>query len=140
VVLVVVAIAITIAVYGVVGLIVKMDDAGLLLSQRRSPAAQRIGRGLVAGMPRLLDVISVVGTVAMLWVGGHILIVGTDGLGWHGPHGLVHHLEHAVHDGALGWVVNTAVSAVVGLVVGAVILAVLHVVPRRAGHGDSEIG
>jgi uncharacterized protein len=140
VVLVVVAIAITIAVYGVVGLIVKMDDAGLLLSQRRSPAAQRIGRGLVAGMPRLLDVISVVGTVAMLWVGGHILIVGTDGLGWHGPHDLVHHLEHAVHDGALGWVVNTAVSAVVGLVVGAVILAVLHVVPRRAGHGDSEIG
>lgn len=140
VVLVVVAIVITIAVYGVVGLIVKMDDAGLLLAQRTSATAQRIGRGLVAGMPRLLDVISVVGTAAMLWVGGHILVVGTDDLGWHGPHDLVHHLEHAVHGGVPGWLVNTAVSAVVGLAVGAVIVAVLHVVPRRTGHGDSEIG
>jgi predicted DNA repair protein MutK len=140
VVLVVVAIVITVAVYGVVGLIVKMDDAGLLLTQRSSAAAQRIGHGLVAGMPRLLDVISVVGTAAMLWVGGHILVVGTDDLGWHGPHDLVHHLEHAVHGGALGWLVNTAVSAVVGLVVGAVVVGAMHLVPRRTGHGDSEIG
>jgi predicted DNA repair protein MutK len=139
-VLAVVAVVITIGVYGVVGLIVKMDDAGLLLSQRRSPTAQRVGRGLVAGMPRLLDVISVVGTAAMLWVGGHILIVGTDGLGRHGLHDLVHHLEHAVHGGVFGWLVNTAASAVVGLVVGAFIVAVMHVVPRRGGHGDSEIG
>lgn len=140
VVLVVVAIVITIAVYGVVGLIVKMDDVGLLLVQRSSATAQRIGRGLVAGMPRLLDVISVVGTVAMLWVGGHILIAGTDDLGWHGPHDLVHHLEHAVHGGVQGWLVNTAGCAVLGLVVGAVIVAALHVVPQRAGHVDSEIG
>ncbi|HVX54903.1 DUF808 domain-containing protein [Nocardioides sp.] len=140
VVLVVVAVVITIAVYGVVGLIVKMDDAGLLLAQRSSATAQRIGRALVAGMPRLLEVISVVGTVAMLWVGGHILVVGTDDLGWHGPHDVVHHLEHAVHGGVLGWLVNTALSAVVGLVVGAVVVGALHVVPRRTGRGDSEIG
>jgi predicted DNA repair protein MutK len=76
----------------------------------------------------------------MLWVGGHILVVGTDDLGWHGPHDLVHHLEHAVHGGALGWLVNTAVSAVVGLVVGAVVVGAMHLVPRRTGHGDSEIG
>ena len=64
-------------------------------------------------MPKLLTVISVVGTAAMLWVGGHILLVGVDDLGWHPPYDAVHHLEEAVHDalGALGavagWLVNT---------------------------------
>jgi len=137
--LVVVAIAITALVYGVVGLIVKMDDIGLALTRRTSSLAQRVGRGLVAAMPRLLAVVSVVGTVAMLWVGGHILLVGAEELGWAGPYDLVHHAEVAVHDatgavgGVLGWVVNTAGSAVVGLVVGALVVAVLHVLPRRGG-------
>ena len=92
-------------------------------------------------MPGLLKVISVVGIAAMLWVGGHILLVGADDLGWHAPYDLVHHAEEAVHDatgavgGALGWLVNTAASAVVGLVVGAVVVAVLHVLPFRRSHG-----
>jgi predicted DNA repair protein MutK len=142
--LVVVAIAITALVYGVVALIVKMDDIGLSLAERRSRVAQKVGRALVAAMPRLLAVISVVGTVAMLWVGGHILLVGVDELGWHAPYALVHHLEEAVHDAAaglgavLGWLVNTALSAVVGLVVGAVVVAALHALPLgRAGHGSA---
>jgi predicted DNA repair protein MutK len=80
--LVVVAFVITIVVYGVVALIVKMDDAGLLLTQRDSAFAQRLGRGLVDAMPKLLAVISVVGTVAMLWVGGHILLVNLAEVGW----------------------------------------------------------
>jgi len=139
--LVVVAIGITVLVYGVVALIVKMDDAGLSLTQRPSGALQAIGRGLVAGMPTLLSVISVVGTVAMLWVGGHILLVGVDELGWHAPYDLVHDLEHAVHDAwhaggaVLGWLTNTACSAAVGLVVGAVVVAVMHVLPF--GHGKN---
>ena len=140
--LVVVAVAITALVYGVVALIVKMDDLGLRLAQRGSSLAQRVGRALVNAMPRLLAAISVVGTVAMLWVGGHILLVGADELGWHGPYALVHHLEEAAHHAAgalgalLGWVVNTAASAVVGLVVGAVVVAALHVLPlRRNAHG-----
>jgi predicted DNA repair protein MutK len=120
--LVVVAFVITAAVYGVVAIIVKMDDVGLSL-------AQRIGRGLVAGMPKLLAALSVIGTVAMLWVGGHILLVGADDLGWHLPYGVVHHLEEAVGNAVLGWLVNTAASAVVGLVVGAVVVAVVHVLP-----------
>jgi predicted DNA repair protein MutK len=141
--LVVVAIAITILVYGVVALIVKMDDLGLLLAQRSSTAAQRVGKGLVRAMPRLLDVISVVGVAAMLWVGGHILLVGTDDVGWHGPYDLVHHLEEQVHhavEGAgaglasvLGWLVATASAALVGLVVGAVAVGLMHLVPRRTG-------
>ncbi|MFW6775371.1 DUF808 domain-containing protein [Nocardioides sp. CPCC 205120] len=140
--LVVVALGITALVYGVVALIVKTDDVGLRLAQRPSRAAQTIGNGMVKAMPKVLTVISVVGTAAMLWVGGHILLVGVDDLGWHAPYGLVHHLEEDVHHalGALGavggWLTNTAASAVVGLVVGAVVVAVLHLVPRRGGkHG-----
>jgi uncharacterized protein len=137
--LVAVAIGITILVYGVVGLIVKMDDVGLNLAERSSNAVQKIGRGLVKGMPILLRVLSVVGVAAMLWVGGHILLVGLDDLGWHGPYELVHHLEEEVHHavsgvgGALGWLVNTAASALVGVVVGAVVVALMHLVPRRGG-------
>ena len=85
-------------------------------------------------MPKLLAALSAIGTVAMLWVGGHILLVGTDTLGWHAPYGLVHHGEEYVHDveavgGVLAWLVNTAASAVIGLVVGAVVVAVVHVLP-----------
>ena len=132
--LLVVAIVITVVVYGVVAGIVKMDDAGLSLTQRSSSFAQKIGRGLVAGMPKLLAALSVIGTVAMLWVGGHILLVGADELGWHAPYSVVHHGEEYVHDVAgigavLAWLVNTAASAVIGLVVGAIVVAVVHVLP-----------
>jgi len=140
--LIVVALIITAAVYGVVAAIVKMDDIGLSLAQRTSRFAQKIGRGLVAGMPILLAALSTIGTVAMLWVGGHILLVGTDTLGWHAPYGLVHHGEeyvrHAVDavGGLLAWLVNTAASAVIGLVVGAVVVAIMHVLPfgKKAAH------
>jgi predicted DNA repair protein MutK len=132
--LVVVALVITVAVYGTVALIVKMDDIGLALLQRTSPAAHRSGRLLVLGMPKLLGVLSIVGTAAMLWVGGHIILAGTDELGWHGPYGIVHDLEHGVHGvaaigGVLGWLVNTAVSAVVGFAVGAIVVAVVSFLP-----------
>jgi predicted DNA repair protein MutK len=136
--LVVVALVITAAVYGVVAVIVKMDDVGLSLTQRSSRFAKKIGRGLVSGMPMLLAALSTIGTVAMLWVGGHILLVGTDTLGWHAPYSLVHHAEEwvksateafAAVSGVLAWLVNTAASAVIGLVVGAIVVGVVHVLP-----------
>ena len=128
--LVVVAVLITAVVYGVVALIVKMDDVGLRMAQSTRPSAQRIGRGLVTGMPKLLAVLSVVGTAAMVWVGGHILLVGADELGWHGPYDLVHRLEDPVHDvagigGVLAWLVNTLASAIVGLAVGTLVVVVV---------------
>ena len=135
VILVVVAIGITALVYGVVGLIVKMDDIGLHLAERRSAFAQRVGLGLVRAMPRLLSVISVVGIAAMLWVGGHILLVNSAEVGWHWPYDTVHHWEEEVHHAVstlgsvLGWLLNTAVSATVGLVWGAIVVAVVHVLP-----------
>jgi predicted DNA repair protein MutK len=143
--LVVVAVVITVVVYGVVALIVKMDDMGLALAQRRSPGAQRLGRGLVAAMPRLLAVVSLVGTVAMLWVGGHILLTGAAELGLHAPYDAVHHVEEDIHHavagvgGVLAWLFNTLCSAVVGVVVGAVVVAVMHVLPfGRKGHGEGH--
>lgn len=137
--LIVVAFAITVLVYGVVGLIVKMDDFGLTLTMKESPSRQRFGRMLVAAMPKVLAALTVVGIAAMIWVGGHILLVGADELGWHGPYGLVHDWEHAVAHavpgvgGLLGWLVNTAVSAFIGLVVGAIVATVIMWIHRRKG-------
>ncbi|OSC43249.1 DUF808 domain-containing protein [Mycobacterium decipiens] len=147
VILVVVAVVITAAVYGVVAGIVKMDDIGLRLAQTTSRFGQKVGRGLVAGMPKLLSMLSVVGTVAMLWVGGHILLVGSHHLGWHTPYGLVLHLEEHVHHavesvgGVLAWLINTGVSAVIGVVVGALVVALMHLVAfgRRTGRHESWV-
>ena len=130
--LIVVAFAITAGVYGAVALIVKMDDVGLHLAQARAGAAASFGRGLVRAMPVVLSVLSKVGIAAMLWVGGHILLVGLDELGLHGPYDTVHHAEEDVDDalGAAGgvgaWLTNTGASAVLGLVVGAIAVAVMH--------------
>lgn len=136
--LLVVAVLITVIVYGVVALIVKMDDIGLRMVESGRERAARIGRALVRGMPKVLALLSVVGTAAMVWVGGHILLVGADELGWHGPYDLLHSLEEPAHDvatigGVLGWLVNTIGSAIIGLVVGFVIVTVVAQVQARRG-------
>jgi uncharacterized protein len=113
----VVAIAITIAVYGVVGLIVKMDDVGLHMAQRENGGVQAIGRALVKGMPKLLSALSIIGTAAMLWVGGQIIV--------HGFH--IHPAEwFGLHEGAIAWLVDAGISGVAGLAIGAAIVGVHH--------------
>jgi uncharacterized protein len=144
--MVIVAIAITLLIYGVVGVIVKMDDIGLSLTQRSSGTSQRIGHALVKGMPRFLNVLGVVGVIAMLWVGGHILLVGIDELGWPVLYDVVHRLEEGVAGvagvgGFLAWLVNTVASAILGFIVGCIVVGVLHVLPfgpfaKKGGHGD----
>jgi len=134
--LVIVAVVITAAVYGVVALIVKMDDIGLRMVEKGRSV--KLGRALVTGMPKVLSVLSAVGTAAMVWVGGHILLVATDELGWHWPYEQVHHIEEPVHDvagvgGILGWLVNTGLSAVVGLAVGFLVVFVVSTLPTRGG-------
>ncbi len=135
--LAVVGVLITVLVYGVVALIVKMDDAGLRLAKTGRKGIAGFGRGLVKGMPKLLSALTVIGTVAMLWVGGHILLVGADELGWHAPYDALHHMEEAVHEatgalgGVLAWLADTAASAVVGLVVGALVVLVLSLTLHR---------
>lgn len=135
--LVVVAIAITVLVYGVVALIVKMDDAGLRLAERSQGAVAAIGRGLVKGMPKLLSGLTLVGTAAMLWVGGHILLIGTHELHVDLLYDAVKDVEHAVEEasGSLGglaaWLTDTAASALIGLTVGAVLVLVLSLTLHR---------
>jgi uncharacterized protein len=116
-VLFIVAIGITVAVYGVVGLIVKMDDIGLNMAHRKLGATRAMGRALVRGMPKLLSFLSIVGTAAMLWVGGQIIV---HGFGYHPAEWF------NLHEGALAWLVDAGLSGVAGLAVGGVIVAVHH--------------
>jgi predicted DNA repair protein MutK len=133
--LAIVAVLITVVVYGAVALIVKMDDVGLRMAQSDSESSQRTGRSLVAAMPKVLKTLSVVGTAAMLWVGGHILLVGAEELGWHFPYDAVHDAEYAVADlplgGLIGWSVNTLISAVVGFFWGLIVVGAVASLPRE---------
>jgi len=144
VILTVVALGITLLVYGFVGLIVKMDDVGLSLAERPGRASARFGRGLVKAMPKLLATLTVVGTAAMLWVGGHILLVGTDELGLTVLYDAVHHLEEEAKEavGALdavaGWVVNTVASALIGLAVGAAAVLIMNLTLHRSKTPSGE--
>ena len=134
-----VAFAITAGVYGVVALIVKMDDVGLHLAQRRRATARMLGRALVMAMPVLLRLLAVIGTAAMIWVGGGIIVHGLEEFGL----GTIAHWIHDLSDAAghglpvgssvIHWLVGAAGSAVVGLVVGGVIVAVMHQVNRMRG-------
>jgi predicted DNA repair protein MutK len=130
--LVVVSLGLTIAVYGVVGLIVKMDDVGVHLAQRRTALARAFGRALVKSMPYLMNGLSLVGTAAMLWVGGGIIVHGLEHFGFDTvPHFIEELSELAHHAPALGavagWLTFAACSAVVGFAIGGVIVAVVHV-------------
>ncbi|PTT58721.1 DUF808 domain-containing protein [Arthrobacter sp. HMWF013] len=149
--LVVVALAITVLVYGAVALIVKMDDIGIHLAAKDSAGSQRFGELLVKGMPAVLTAITIVGTVAMLWVGGHIMLQGAYDLGWHAPYDLVHALEAPVAGipvagSFLAWLVNTLCSAVLGIIWGLIVMAIvvplLKVLPfgsKKGGHGEDGV-
>ena len=144
-VLAVVGIFVTVGVYGLVGMIVKMDDVGLhLVKEARLGVTRSIGRGLVAGMPGLLKALAVVGTAAMLWVGGGIIVHGANGLGFSGPEHVIHDAAVAVGgvvpgiDGLVEWLVGAAGSGIVGLVIGALIVGVMHLVPKRGAHLDAS--
>lgn len=127
-----VAVVITVLVYGAVAAIVKMDDAGLHLSKCADAASRALGRGLLRAMPVLLALLSSVGTLAMLWVGGGIILHGSHELGLHAPSDLAHAAQHAVAaetgglGGMLGWLTYAAASALSGLVLGAITATVIH--------------
>lgn len=136
-----VGIAITLVVYGAVALIVKIDDVGLHLVERENGLAKRVGRMLLHAMPRLLTLLSAVGTVAMLWVGGGIILHGLEEIGLHGPadwaHGVQQAVEHATGalGAILGWTTYAGLSAIFGLALGGIIALVLH---KVLGVGGGE--
>jgi predicted DNA repair protein MutK len=125
-----VAIFITVAVYGVVALIVKADDFGVRLAKRNGAISGPIGRVLVHGMPPFLETLSLIGMLAMLWVGGGILIHGLAEFGIGQPEHVIHAIAEAaaafapIADDAIVWLVTAAGSGVVGLVAGAITAAV----------------
>lgn len=129
--LAVVGTLITIAVYGAVAIIVKMDDVGLHMAGRgRTGLARSLGRGLVAGMPKLLALLSTVGTLAMLWVGGSIVIHGMEELGFTTLGHLIHDWAvlagHAVPQatGAVEWLAKAVMDGIFGLALGIVLIPV----------------
>ena len=132
-VLVAIALAMTVGVYGLVAAIVKMDDAGVYLSQKGSSAAQGVGKLLLATAPKLMKFLSVVGTAAMFMVGGGIIA--------HAWAPLHHFAEEAAHvtagvpgvGGVLAAITPTVVDALAGVLVGAIVLAVVSVVQRMRG-------
>lgn len=133
VVLAIVGLLITLVVYGAVSALVKMDDIGLAMAQRDSEFSQKFGRGLVKGMPYVLQIIAVIGTAAMLWVGGHILVEGLYELFWHWPHEMIHHAVEAVgSNAALQWIVNTFFSMIFGFIVGSIVVAIVHFLPFKS--------
>lgn len=123
--LAIVAVGITVAVYGTVALIVKADDVGLWLARvSRYEAIRILGAGIVVVMPMLLAALMVVGTAAMIWVGGSIVLHGAGELGLHGPYDWIHHqAEAAAHAlpalaGFVQWAVTAALDGLFGLAFG----------------------
>lgn len=130
-VLLLVAIGITAVVYGGVALIVKADDIGLHLATNGFTGPGRaFGRGLVKAMPGFMQTLSIVGTAAMVWVGGGIILHGLAGLGWDAPEHWVEGIAHTVAaiapaiPGVLGWLTTAALSGLLGLILGFALIPV----------------
>ncbi len=132
-VLALVGIGITALVYGAVALIVKADDIGLALAknERSTPLARFgrvVGRALVAGMPGFLKALAIIGTAAMVWVGGGIIVHGLAHFGIVGPEHVIHGVAHAVAEaapvlhGLVGWLVSAVGYGVLGLAVGGALI------------------
>ncbi len=126
-----VAVMITAAVYGAVALIVKADDLGLWIAANgRMGVTRGLGRWIVAAMPKVLALLMIIGTAAMLWVGGNIILHGAAGLGAAWPYDQIHHLAemagHGLEQGrvAAEWALIAAMDGVFGLALGLVLIPI----------------
>ena len=139
----VVGIGMTVLVYGVVAIIVKADDAGVALTRSHQGVISGFGRGIVFGMPIFLKGLSFIGMIAMLWVGGGILIHGLHELGVHGPEAWVQSAAAVVAgavpplSGLFHWLVTAGIAATLGLIVGALVDPAGRLIRRLlAGSGE----
>lgn len=137
-VLAVVGLLITAAVYGAVALIVKMDDVGLHLAQRPSAALQGFGRGLVKAMPIVMSALAIIGTAAMIWVGGQIIIHGLAVFGIAGPEHFIHDIAVAAGNavpavgGLVEWFIGALGAGIIGFILGGIIALALKALPGKA--------
>lgn len=122
-----VAAGITAAVYGAVALIVKADDVGLFMAKSgRISLTRAVGRAIVKGMPHFLKALMVVGTAAMLWVGGSIIVHALHQIGWHLPEEVIETAAHAIGGGqpALDWLAKATIDGILGLAIGVALIPV----------------
>ncbi|SJN35495.1 Membrane protein, putative [Microbacterium esteraromaticum] len=131
----VIAVLMTAAVYGVVALLVKIDDVGLKMAKSPVRRVRHTGTRIVRSMPAVFRVISVIGTVAMLWVGGHLVIVNLGEVGWPVLSDLLHGVAELLASlgGFVVWLGDTAVSAVVGMLVGLIVVGIVLAIGRMLG-------
>lgn len=126
----VIAILMTVGVYGFVAMIVKIDDLGLYLTQQASSFKQTIGRGLLAFAPKLMKTLTIVGTIAMFLVGGGIISHGVPLL-HHFTEGSVDYAEHIPTVGSiLGALTPTLINLVIGFVAGLIVLAIVSLIKK----------
>lgn len=131
-VLAIVGIAVTLVVYGAVAVIVKLDDIGLHLTTKPGEFARKFGTFLLRAVPHLLTMLTIIGTIAMLWVGGGIIVHGTHEVGFHAIYDAIHGAEYAAASATgaagplLGWLTYAALCALLGMVLGSIIAFVLH--------------
>lgn len=137
--LAVIALVMTLVVYGAVALLVKIDDIGLKMAKSDSQRVRHTGTRLVRSMPAVFRVISVIGTVAMLWVGGHLLLANLGEIGLH----FFSDMLHGIHDflapagAVIAWIGETFVSAVAGLAAGLIVVGVVLLIGRMLGKRPS---
>lgn len=139
--LAVIGLGMTILVYGAVALLVKLDDIGLSLTKSPAEAARQLGKRIVDAMPTVFKIIGIIGTVAMLWVGGHLVIANLAETFWHGPYDLLHDATHAVEAAGpvIVWIVDTALSAVFGVILGLIVVGIVLGISRLRPAKKGEV-
>ncbi|SFI37646.1 DUF808 domain-containing protein [Jannaschia pohangensis] len=132
------ALVITLAVYGAVALIVKADDVGLAMAEGgRLSATRAVGRAVVRGMPGFMTVLTIVGTAAMIWVGGNIVVHAVGEIVWHGPYDFIHGVAVAAAGaipaaaGFVEWLVTAVLDGIVGVVIGLLLIPVVGLFSRK---------
>jgi predicted DNA repair protein MutK len=138
--LLVIGFLMTVVVYGAVALLVKIDDVGLAMMENPAVAMRRVGARIVKSMPAVFKVISIIGTVAMLWVGGHLVITNLAETLWHGPYDLLHTVTHAVEGAGpvVVWITDTAISGVFGVILGMIVVVIYMAVTRFLKRNQPE--
>ncbi|MFT4258892.1 DUF808 family protein [Microbacterium sp.] len=137
--LAVIALIMTGAVYGAVALLVKIDDIGLRMVKSSEKRVRHLGTSIVRSMPAVFRFISILGTVAMLWVGGHLVLVNLDEVGLPFGADILHGIEHLLEPlgGAIVWIGDSLFSAIAGLVIGLIVVGVVLGIGRMLGKKPS---
>lgn len=130
--LVLIALLMTVVVYGAVGLLIRFDDMGLAVGKNsKAPKFIRnMGYSTAKNMIKVFKVIGVVGVLAMLWVGGHLLIKSFSDIGFPYVYDLITNIAHSVNNGLATWAIDAALSGIIGLLIGVIFTAVFFGVKK----------